>query len=648
MTYRWTPEGPAFDFPSPYLALNRLLLLRGALLLLCAVALVGLALWLGGGDGQRLAIELEETTHEAPALGAAGWAALWLALLAGADFWQARRQRTLVLVPGQPASLMPEVSREGTGQSPGAAALLRLLASAGPGKPPADAPPPAAEVWGPWRAWGAPLLRTGPELAAAPNSLHAYLRQRIAHGVLALGLLLCLLASAWVGAAGDRRTGAAVAALLLVAVAVAAVVWPLLRSKPREWQPRAVGLVLAAAVLLAALALGLSAQVPRGVALQRLGLPWAAGLLLVGALLVQWLGLRAVRAQVQALPTGPALVGKARAETVELGPQHDALALMREVDLELHRRWSEGIPNRRYAWQTPQPVRADADGAVGGLLLEESQPLSAAGAAASAAGSAAATPAVRPPWLLSALALAASLAGALLWLDQLVMALRSAAAPAVPAAELGSAPWAGASLGLACLLLGLYTMRVAQLLWSRIELQSTLTCLEFQGRCRPAAAGGAAGAWGLPGSGSAPAADDAVPMASLRLRARVLHLRSVLYAAAPHRVGSRGLLALRDDAPAAAAWATLLATRSGGTAAPATAAPAPPAPAPVPRPAPAAASMPRTQPPARALREAATASSAPVAAAKPQRGVHFCPACGTSVTAGARFCQHCGAGLPPG
>jgi hypothetical protein len=115
------------------------------------------------------------------------------------------------------------------------------------------------------------------------------------------------------------------------------------------------------------------------------------------------------------------------------------------------------------------------------------------------------------------------------------------------------------------------------------------------------------------------------------VRVAVAQARSVFYAAAEHRLGSRTLRGLRGDDAASQQWLqTLQKTAS---------------------------TLAQTQPDAAEKRRTREAAAAAVAAravaqasppAAPPRPARYCSVCGTAVLAGARFCQHCGSSLPQG
>ena len=148
--------------------------------------------------------------------------------------------------------------------------------------------------------------------------------------------------------------------------------------------------------------------------------------------------------------------------------------------------------------------------------------------------------------------------------------------------------------------------RIGHLLWSRIEVESTLLWAEVRrGKNPPEDAAQPAG---MGGDGQ-----------SVQLRLCVVQARSAFYSAGEHKVGSRTLIHLAGDEEAANRSIEQLRayTERAAQARPTARPPVAPGPAVPPR------------------------SPAGVSVAAPK----FCPACGTPVLQGARFCQSCGAAL---
>ncbi len=582
MAYRWSLEGPAFEFPTPYGTENRFLVWRGYALIAFALAVVAVVSFVGGDTAAPVVVleKLPERASVVPHL----VGAMLLTILGALDLLQAAARGTLLLAPGQPASLMPEVAREATGTSSGAAALERLLEVGA-----VQAPEPE----GPYEG-GLGML--GPELGAAPASLLGWLRVRFSHLALAAALALLLLMVVLVV---RKPPAQALLALMPLALCAGVLALRLLQPDQAALPPWAVA-VLVALALGGGAALGWFADaLPRSASLPRLGLPVAAAVLLAGVLLFDGLALWAARAQLQAPWLAPV-----PAEATTVGFDADPEALLRDIDLELHRQWAEGVPNRRYAWQPPQLGRGADAGVFDFVVLEESQPLVPHHGRDLAPAQAQSAERLRGLLTLDALGLAFSLVGALLWLGMAWAHMKDATASWVPGAT-----------GLVCLLLGAYALRLGHLLWSRVEVQSTFTWLNFKGHYQRLPRGAE------PDAAARQRGEPPVRVDALRLQARVALARSVFYAAAPHPLGSRVLLSLEAQRGGAAVWLQLLQEFARKAAIPAAVSAA-------------AASRARPQP------RAAEVEAPP---ATPRRAGRFCPHCGTAVAVGGRFCSHCGA-----
>ena len=364
--------------------------------------------------------------------------------------------------------------------------------------------------------------------------------------------------------------------------------------------PTAVMAALALALIGGLLMGWFADKVPQVARLQALELPVAAVLLLGAMLLIEGLGFMAGRAQVQSPPQGSLQGADAVAEFVA-----EPDRLMQEVEREFQRLWADGVPSRRHAWQPPA-VDAKADGGgVSATMLEETQP--AVPAARRDRMSAPETTG-RQAWLqaLDSLGLLLTVIGGVLW-------VRLANAHMLDA----TASWAAAAPALVLVVAGGYALRVGHLLWSRLEVESTLHWVEFKSVPRQSAVDAAPRQAGREGSMGA---------RLLTLRASVVRARSMFYTAGEHPIGSRTLLRLVGDGVAARRLAQHMQTyaeRLGADTADAD----------------------KGRPPAQAP------SSAPAAraAAAPQALPRFCPRCGTQVLQAGRFCQHCGGSLvPPG
>ena len=109
----------------------------------------------------------------------------------------------------------------------------------------------------------------------------------------------------------------------------------------------------------------------------------------------------------------------------------------------------------------------------------------------------------------------------------------------------------------------------------------------------------------------------------LTVKAWVVMARSVFYAAGPHGIGSRTLVALVQDRKATAAWTALVQgfVRNGALNA--------------------TAASPGLQEARARVRERRVVEPGTVQ----KRPARFCAGCGTPLLVGARFCQHCGASV---
>ena len=581
MSYVWGEQGPAFEYPTCFRTENRFLTLRGAVLFVCAlvVAWVALAEPDAPAAGAALLRVKAERASSVPHLVAA---ALLLAL-GVLDLLAAARQRRVLLAPGQPASLTNELLREAAGVRTGAEWLIQVLRSG---------TVLAAEMHG---AYKRPLLATVRHIVTAPNTLRAYLRVRLAHLLFAAGLLLAL-AVTWLLV--TQPPPLALAALLyggLAAALAAHSAW-ISRAAP---SPTAVMAALALALIGGLLMGWFADKVPQVARLQALELPVAAVLLLGAMLLIEGLGFMAGRAQVQPPPKGSLQGSDAVAEFVA-----EPDRLMQEVEREFQRLWADGVPSRRHAWQPPGAGPKADRGGVWATMLEETQP---AVPAARAGHKPAPRPNSNPAWLLAldSLGLLLTVIGGVLW-------VRLANAHMLDA----TASWAAAAPSLVLVVAGGYALRVGHLLWSRMEVESTLHWVEFKSvpeQVRKAAAG-------------APPTPTAHENASgarlLNLRASAVRVRSIFYAAGEHPIGSRTLTRLVGDGAAARRLAQHMqayAERAGAD----------------------------TVDADKARPAAVTAT--PAQASRPTAGTQplprFCSKCGTQVLQAGRFCQHCGGSL---
>ena len=588
MVYRWNVEGTSLEFPTPYTVENRFLTLRGYALIALALLLSLMIASVSDNSANQPVVVLEELPAPASAVPHV-LAAMLMAVLGALNLWQARRQSTLKMVPGQPASLMSEVAHEASGASPGAPWLIQALTrgvatAAVPGSP-----------------YARLLRRLGNDLATAPSTLHACMRVRLAHLLLLVCVTLLLGLATVICTLQAKPVALAlvsgVVLLLLATVAARQVLQPLQPALA----PRAVAALLLLGCAVAAPLAWFAADLPGAGTWPRLALPAAAAALLGLSVLFELLALLAARRHIIA-PRPARLVP----EELTVSFDADPAALFNEVDRELHRRWAEGIPNRRYCRQ-PLVVDASADeGPVASCVLEESQPLTSADSGASRSPVA---PSVqtRWVWLLDALGLAVTVAGGLLLAGAARAHLQDA-----------TASWLPFSVGGACVLVGGYALRIGHLLWSRVEVDSTIIWLDFKGTFVRAA--GAAPAAALPSraQGSRPLGIEA-----LTVKAWVVLARSVFYAAGSHGIGSRTLVALVQDSKSSASWIALVQgfVRNAALVA--------------------GEASPGLQEARARVRERRVVEPGDIQ--KPP--ARSCAGCGTPLLAGARFCQHCGASV---
>lgn len=567
MSYQWGPEGPAFEIQGVYRTENRFLVARAVLLgLLALVALTLASADLEFPDWVSSKLTQLPQDKRTPHL----LLGLLLLLLAGLDLLRASRQRVLRLLPGQPASLVPQ-ARAANATHPAAGPLSEL---AGGG---------ATQPQGPQGGWMSLLHRLAPALQGSPQGLLDWMAQRLAHLVVLAGLAMALA----LGRLLLTPTGLALVAGLCIGIALALLLRSAWAARPAP-SPRLVGLLVALALgvgLPAGWAAG-RAPADLGVLLLAGGLPLGATLMLAALVAIELLALQAgLTAIDRPLVQGPP------PSAISVDVDADADSLQQEVERELHRYWVEGVPNRRYVWQSNLAEHKAGGQPYAASSLEESQPVIPADQGSTARHDGGA----RRSWLLALLLLALplTLAGGLLWGWVVVDQLRRVS----PAGTMAAA-------SVLLVLAGGHALRVAHLLWSRIEVDSLLLSLAYS---------------------AAPAGARGTSAASLRWT--VLRARSVFYAAAAHHIGSRMLLRLvpdeevaRRSALAVQGYAQKIAPAGGAEAAARPTAPSP--------------------------RPAAAPASRPAAPVAP--GLRYCVGCGVSMPATARYCPRCGERQPPG
>lgn len=578
MAYRWTENGPAFEFATPFGVENRFLAWRGYGLIALALLIVLVVTFFEDASQSKDAVVTEARIAEVLI-----WphylTALLLVIFGVLDVVRSISQRTLQVERGQPAPLMPEVPHESTGASPGAVTLMRGL---GAGELPTRRLPPA---------WSAVMRRLGP-VDAAPIVAHTYLGARLAQLLLGVMLLLTLGAAGAMGLVLAKPNAATLVALFVGMVALGFAVRQALLTGPLVLSA---GLVVTVGVLVFALSMGIayaSHVVPLPNSIANAKLPLAVGLALALGLLCDLLGLMALREQLPRLK--PAKLEREEGLLTSFG---DPSTSFQELERELFRRWTDGVPNRRHMRQPPVIDRQQPGGSFKATLFEESQPSQAPGVARQGGR-----------WLriLSAMGMGFSLAGGVAWLWLAWTQMHDT-----------QSLWLAGVLGGAFIIAGTYAMRLGHLPWSRVELASNVLWLELEGAYQRLQ---------TPEGAPLVARSQAVQM-----RVCCAQARSAFYAAAPPRLGSRTLLTWAADSKATQNWLDHLRTL-GQTAAVSVASPAAPV-------APAYGSQPAAAAPRPRAPLARESDPAPPVARRPAR---FCSACGTPVLAGARFCQQCG------
>lgn len=558
MSYVWNAEGSAYLFPTCYRTENRALILRATLLFALAAALF----WLSLGEpepaqGGAALLRLNARPGSPEPHFYAGALLLLVGLI---DLVFATRQRQLKLLAGQPAPLVLPLPHHATGVSPGAGWLFNMLRQ--------GRILPAGLSGRYQRA----LRRVLPGAEFAPTALQSYARVRIANLVFTAGLLIAL-ALAW--AAASTRAAWPLAALLLGTLAVAQVTYSAWIAHDA---PGPIALMLALALAFAA-TLGLAwfgASVPHLGRLQPYELPRAVAVMLGCLMLIDLLALMAARAQMNA----DGATVDASASGVEVVLPVDASRLMVDVDRELLRRCTDGVPNRRYLRLTPQEAAAAGETVV---ALEETQPtLPAAHRDALPV-----PPMTQRAWLLAMAALALLFTGVagVLWVVMAHALLANAASS-----------WANAATALALLIAGGYAARAGHLAWSRVDVESTLFEVEIgtSAHARPRGGGEEAGT---------------------RLHVRAFRMQSSFYAAGEHLLGSRSLRAFYADHRLAVDVVKQVEEMSARSA---------------------------TAVPGRSRGGAEPVVESRPPASRSKLPPRYCSACGTPLLQGAQFCQQCG------
>ncbi|MBI5717162.1 MAG: zinc ribbon domain-containing protein [Burkholderiales bacterium] len=606
MAFEYSTQGATFDFPNPYRIENQFLAARGAVLLIAGVLLLVLA----REAGAQVSVQRASLAQGAFVLLVVGGAVL--ALLGILEFAHAARQLRVFFGRGQPPSLAGEVARDKSGTGAGAQVLVEQLRHG------------AIALVEPHGALNGILYSVARHLVTAPPMLREYVQVRFANLLAAGGLLVLFLITLLVT---PNPAAQALAALVYLVLGSVLILRTYLAGPRGTVALGPVGLaVLLVFGLVGTVLIGrVAGSLPQPAWLVALSLPRIALVLLLASVIIEALGFVAGQAHVDEPP--PASTANDQAA---VSFNADPNLLMQEVDRELQRRWTQNIPNRRYIWQPPVVEPTREAGNFTGVALEETQPMPPQAVRRMDWGTCLAFP--RFYWLaaLDALGLLLTAVGAGLWLY-----MGRALSTGLPES------WAPASIGFIFIVVGGYGVRVAHLLWGRLDFESTLTWLDLSGSFSRAQIG-----LGAQWTDRVRSERSVVNVESMTLRAWVVQSRSVIFSYRDQAIGARTLVGMTGDIDAARAWtqqvrqfahaqssvvvpgagedARRLQQLSGANQLAGLQAPMPPI-----------------------LPGAAAAPAAPAAAA-PGLGhvghasARHCTACGAALAADSRFCGRCG------
>ena len=515
MAFEYSTQGATLDFPNPYRIENQFLAAR-------AVALLGAGLTLlvmARGAGSAVTMAQPDAMQGGVVLLVLAGAAL--VLLGILELGRAARQLRVFFGRGQPPSLAPDIPREAFGGSPRAQALTEQLRHG------------AIALIEPQGALNGVLYSLSRHLVTAPRVLRDYLQVRFANLLAAAGLLL-LFGVTWL--ITPHPSAQALAALVYLLLGSVLILRSYVAGTSGTVALKPLGLagLLVFGIVGTVLIGRVAAALPQPAWLGHLSLPLIAFVLLLASLVIELLGLVAGFAHVDAPP--PASTAS---EQVAVSFNADPNLLLQEVDRELQRRWTQDIPNRRYVWQPPLIEPAREAGNFSGTALEETQPMPPQAVRRMDWATCLAFPRFYGLAALDALGVVLTLLGCALWL-RLGLEL-SQGAP-------GS--WSPGSIGLILIAVGGYGLRVAHLLWGRLDFESTLVWLDFNGSYARAQVG-----LGSPFSDRVRSERSVVNVESMTLRAWVVRVRSVIFSYRDQAVGSRTLVGMTGDIDAARGWA---------------------------------------------------------------------------------------------
>ena len=514
MAFEYSTQGATLDFPNPYRIENQFLIARGLTLLACAIGLLVLA------RGTGAAVTVSRADAAQGGFLVLVLAAFALALAGIVEIARAARQLRVFFGRGQPASLAEDIPREDQGSSPRAQALIEQLRQG------------AIALAVPQGALNGVLYSLSPHLVTAPLVLRDYLQVRFAN-LLAAGGLLLLFTITWL--ITPNPAAQALAALVYLLLGSVLILRSYLSGADRVVALKPVGLaVLLVFGIVGTVLVGrVAAALPQPAWIAGLALPRIAFVLLLASVAVEALGLVAGFAHVDEPP--PASTAN---EQLAVSFNADPNLLIQEVDRELQRRWTQGIPSRRYIWQPPQVEPAREAGNFAGMALEESQPMPPQAVRRIDWATCLAFPRFYWLALIDALGLLLTLAGCAMWLR-----LGAELATGLPSS------WSPASIGLIFIVVGAYGLRVAHRLWGRLDFESTLTWLDFNGSYARAQVG-----LGSQWTDRVRSERTVVNVESMTLRAWVVKARSVIFSYREHEVGSRTLVGMSGDIDAARGW----------------------------------------------------------------------------------------------
>jgi hypothetical protein len=514
MAFEYSTQGATLDFPNPYRLENQFLIARGVCLLAGGVGLLVLA----RGTGASVAVDKASLAQGGLVLLIV--AAVVLALAGIVELSRAARQLRVFFGRGQPASLAPDIAREAQGTSPRAQALTEQIRQG------------AIALAVPQGALNGVLYSLSRHLVTAPRELRDYQEVRFAN-LLAAGGLLVLFGITWLITPNPAAQALAAAVYLLLGSAL------ILRSYLSGTEgvvalkPLGLVVLMVFGIVGTVLVGRVAVAWPQLARLEGLALPLITGVMLLASVCIEGLGLLAGFAHVDEPP--PASTAN---EQLAVSFNADPNLLLQEVDRDLQKRWTQGIPNRRYIWQPPVVEPAGQAGNFAGTAFEESQPMPPQAVRRMDWSTCLAFP--RFYWLavIDALGLVLTAVGCAFW-------LKLGAAVAAGTAT----TWSLGSLGLIFIVVGGYGLRVAHRLWGRLDFESTLTWLDFNGSYARAQVG-----MGSQLTDRVRSERTVVNVESMTLRVWVVQARSVIFSYRDQAIGSRTLVGMAGDIDAARGW----------------------------------------------------------------------------------------------